>query len=386
MRIALTITELDPGGAEQCLVQLAIFLQSRGHQVSVFALGPTPQSTLGSTTNRTQLTDLLDQHRIPWKAGNARGPASLPGIVRWLRNELRAVSPDVIQSMLFHANFVTALANRKLNCPHFGGARVSQPSLWRRYLQAWAAKRMVKLVCVSQVVAEKCVQQEGISRDKVCVIPNGFSPRQLQASRTAALIRNEFSDPSSSIPLEAPLLVFVGRLSPQKGILPLVQRADQLLQNLPRHHLVIVGDGPERTKIQAAIAPSKSSSRIHLLGWRSDAIDWIRRSQILLLPSMYEGMPNVVLEAMGCGKPVITFSVEGIDELLPSDSWQVVQGFDLAMFVERVHSLAVDPDLCIDLGRKNFKRLEQHFQLDDQLAKYEQLYLQLVSNQQGSKQ
>lgn len=386
VRIALTITELDPGGAEQCLVQLAIYLQSRGHEVRVFALGPTPSSTLGESTNRQSLTNLLSQHGIPWQTGNASGLRSLPSVVKWLRSELHRMSPDLIQSMLFHANVVTALANRKLNVPHFGGARVSQPSSWRRIMQRWATKRMIKLICVSQTVAAKCIEQEGIASSKVCVIPNGVSLQRLAVTALAGTNRSDSNDTLSSIPTEAPVLLFVGRLTPQKGILPLVQKVDQLLENLPQHHLVILGDGPEREKVQASVAQSNTGGRVHVLGWRSDAIDWIRRSQILLLPSIYEGMPNVVMEAMGCGKPVVVFAVEGIDELLPEDPQQVVTGFDLPVFIERVKDLAQDQNRCTDWGTKNLERIVQHFRIEDQLAKYEQLYQQHVSNNRGSNQ
>jgi starch synthase (maltosyl-transferring) len=242
---------------------------------------------------------------------------------------------------------------------------------------------MVKLVCVSQAVAEKCVQEEGISPSRVSVIPNGISLEQLSSLASVTDLAELDEIATRGIPTDAPLLVFVGRLSAQKGILTLVQKVDRLLEKLPEHHFLIVGDGPERSSVETAVAQSKTANRVHLLGWRANAIYWINRSQLLLLPSLYEGMPNVVLEAMGCGKPVVTFAVEGIDDLLPNEPLQVVQGREIDRFVAQVNHLASDAELCGRLGARNRQRIEQHFRLEDQVAKYEQLYLQHVKATQG---
>lgn len=372
MRIALTITELDPGGAEKCLVQLAIYLAGRGHEVEVIALGPTPNNSLGSSPNRSLLTDQLTEAGVPWKSGNAAGVLSLPRVVRWLRTELQRIQPDIVQSMLFHANVVTALANRKLAIPHFGGARVGEPSHPRRWAEHWAAGRMQKMICVSQEVANQCASS--IPREKLVVIPNGipaagFSDSALQ--RPAELRQILPSE-------QTPYFIFVGRLSEQKGILPLMKKVDLLLDEVPDHHMILLGDGPLRTEIQNALNKSRNASRVHLLGWRPQAIPWIAHSRALLLPSRYEGMPNVVLEAMSVGRPVVVFAVEGVAELLGEHSEQIVHG-DLTQYIERVHQFA-NSDKTESLGVENRKRAEALFRLEDQHAEYEQLYLDCLQS------
>lgn len=377
VRIALTITELDPGGAEKCLVQLAIYLAGRGHEVEVIALGPTPNSSLGSSPNRTLLTDELTQAGVPWKLGNAAGLLSLPRVVRWLRTELQRIQPDIVQSMLFHANVVTALANRKLAIPHFGGARVGEPSRLRRMAEQWAAGRMHKMVCVSQEVANQCAGT--IPQDKLVIIPNGIPAAEFSLAvcdRPAELRQILPSD-------QTPYFIFVGRLSEQKGILPLITKADLLLENLPDHHLILLGDGPLRSEIQESLSKSRNATRVHLLGWRPQAIPWIAHSRALLLPSRYEGMPNVVLEAMSVGRPVVVFAVEGVAELLGEQSEQIVHG-DLAQFIGRVHQFA-NSDKIASLGVENRKRAEALFRLEDQHAKYEQLYLDCLRSSKTAK-
>ncbi len=377
MRIALTITELDPGGAEKCLVQLAIYLAGRGHEVEVIALGPTPNNSLGSSPDRRLLTDQLTQAGVPWKSGNAGGALSLPRVVRWLRTELLRIQPDIVQSMLFHANVVTALANRKLAMPHIGGVRVSQPSRLRRWAEAWAAERMHKMVCVSQEVATQCAGS--IPQDKLVVIPNGISAEGFSHSTLQRPAELRQILPSE----RTPYFIFVGRLSEQKGILPLMKNVDRLLDSLPDHHMVLLGDGPLRTQIHDTLNKSANANRVHLLGWRPQAVPWIAQSCALLLPSRYEGMPNVVLEAMSVGRPVVVFAVEGVAELLGEQSEQIVHG-DMTQFIERIHQFA-NSDKIESLGVENRTRAEALFRLEDQHAKYEQLYLDCLQSSKTAK-
>jgi glycosyltransferase involved in cell wall biosynthesis len=378
VRIALTITELDPGGAEQCLVHLAKHLSAHNHQVSVFALGPTPFKSLGKSPNRDALTEQLDRANIPWKCGPARGVLSIFAVTRWLRAELDRFQPDIIQSMLFHGNLVTALANRGRETPLLGGARVSQTQRWRQIAQRWTASRMKKVVCVSQSVANSCEHVEGIPAQKLVVIPNGVIPSDEQVTTRPEALQGCL--PST----DTPFLLFVGRLSDQKGIAPLIEQADSLLEKLPDHHLIALGDGPLKDSLQNQLQTTKHGSRVHLLGWQPAAHQWMKFAKLLLLPSKYEGMPNVILEAMQSGIPVVSFNVEGVEELLGKENIQIVSG-SLSEFISRVHQLSIDSVLSSQLAADNRRRVAEDFRLDDQLAKYEELYLQLLDTSSESK-
>jgi glycosyltransferase involved in cell wall biosynthesis len=377
VRIALTITELDPGGAEQCLVHLACYLKGRGHEVEVFALGATPHRTLGASPQREALTEQLDRAGVPWKCGPARGAASVLTATRWLQTELIRMQPEIIQSMLFHGNVVTALANRRLKKPHIGGARVSQTQWWRRQAQHWAVGKMRMLVCVSQQVADHCQQIEGIPRQKLVVIPNGIAERKNQdpSTRPTAL---QACLPSP----QTPFLLFVGRLNQQKGIDALLQQLDAILEPLADYHFVLLGDGPMMQTLRDLIQASQCGPRVHLLGWQPAAHTWMPHARLLLLPSRYEGMPNVVLEAMQAGIPVVTFHVEGISELLGEDNLQVVTD-GIPQFIRRIHQLSTDSTLARKLAQQNMQRVAENFRLEDQLAKYERLYQQHRMKDEG---
>jgi glycosyltransferase involved in cell wall biosynthesis len=365
-RIALVITELFPGGAEKCCVQLACFLKQRDFDVAIYQLWPAPP------TNKRHLVDILDAEKIPWKSGGAVRPGDFIRVTRWLKRELRQFQPEVVQSFLFHANLATAAAVRGIPCRFFGGARVRQPERWRQLAQRWAARRMEKLVCVSRSVEEHCRNVERIAEHRLTTIPNGIETLDLQPQQIGG-------DPALDvgIPPAAPVLLFVGRLVPQKGIVPLVERSDQLLEQLPQHHLVCVGEGPSRTKLEALKQASRFGKRLHFVGWQPNPLQWMRRCELLLLPAAYEGMPNVVLEAMSVGRPVVAFKVDGLEELLGTDSdaqKQLVAPEQFDSLIRTSINLAQSPAITQYLGRRNQARVEHAFRLDDQLAKYLSLY------------
>lgn len=156
----------------------------------------------------------------------------------------------------------------------------------------------------------------------------------------------------------------------------MVQHATPLLHKLPDHHLVFIGDGLERPLVEALAQQSELKGRVHCLGQRNDVRAWMARSELLLLPARYEGMPNVVLEAMAESLSVVTTRVEGIAELLGEKLEQQSVGKELWIdFFELAASLANSPDQQRKLGKANRQRAEAEFDLEKQLKRYEALYL-----------
>lgn len=372
MRVALTITELHPGGAERCFVNLARFLKERGHEVSVWQLWPDVPA------NKRFLTDQLDHAGICWRSGNAAHWWDFPAAAHWLRRQLLDYEPDIVQSFLFHANIATAYALRNTATPLFGGVRVRQPQAFRQWLQRQASQRMTNIICVSQSVADHCVAVERIEAGKVVVIPNGIDLKRQVTPRGDW--RQLGILPGSKV------LLYVGRLDDQKGIVPLVMHCQTILEHLPNHHLVIMGDGPQRAEVERAARRSHESERIHLVGWQAEAQKWMNAAEMLLLPARYEGMPNVVLEAMAAAMPVVCFEVEGVRELLGEEQiadCQLAPPMNFQEFSEKVLALANDEDMRTRCGTANRRRIEEHFPLEKQLMRYEQLFLQTLGGRRS---
>jgi starch synthase (maltosyl-transferring) len=227
------------------------------------------------------------------------------------------------------------------------------------------------------------------------VIPNGIELPSLPISEE---LRPQLLD--SLMPARSPFILFIGRLSSQKNVLELLRKSDAMLSQLPQHHLVLVGDGPLRQSAFQVIQQLQHSGRVHMVGWQPNATAWLANSELLVLPSLYEGMPNAVLEAMAYQKPVVCFEVEGTRELLGDDSneplaskrriatdEQLVELGNWQQMEHQIVRLCTDQSLANNLATANRSRVQKHFQLRDQLNKYQQLYkaaIQTASNTHGT--
>lgn len=376
MRIALTITELYPGGAERCFTALARFLKARGHEVQVWQLWPeTP----------AEHADLVEQLRgsgIEVRSGGAVHAWDFVKATMWLRKELARFQPEVVQSFLFHANLATSLSLPS-KTPFFGGARVRQPERLRQTLQRQASRRMEKLICVSESVREHCVAVEKIAKEKTLVIPNGIDPAATE------VIPAQWSDIGVKVEEEqggqSSVILFVGRLTEQKGILPLLRESNRFLSMLDHQHLVIIGDGVQREQAEAIVKDHPFRHRIHLTGWQPNPMRFMSISRCLVLPAIYEGMPNVVLEAMAMGIPTVCFEVDGVRELLGNSELadaQIAAPGDFADLSRKTAELCKNSNLHKACSQQNRQRVRDYFLLSDQLARYEELYEAAISGQE----
>jgi len=274
-----------------------------------------------------------------------------------------------VQSMLFHGNLLAALAVDYHRSRLFGGVRVRQPERMRWWLERWATRRMRSVVCVSDDVAVHCAKQERIPAQKLVVIPNGVD---LHAIQQVIETERNFSWTKFGLPEDARVILFVGRLHPQKGIEELVARSDKLLNALPQHHLVLVGNGPLESRLR-----EMGNARTHILGWQANVPAIMHRADVLVLPAGYEGMPNVLLEAMAVRLPFVAFDVDGVQQLLGASSTassQIAPAGDFDQFISLTCQMALDANLRNACATSNYSRIESHFQLKDQLAAYLKLY------------
>lgn len=363
LNIALVITELEVGGAERCLANLALGLARREQAVTVYALGPRPRPP------RDELVEQLENAGIPVHFLGFTRSVALPWAVQSLTRCLRSQRPDVIQAMLFHANVVAGLARRRLgHGVMVMGLRVADPSGWRRWVERRIALRADGVACVSQQVAQFAVDRVGIDPGKLAVIPNGVDV-------SCAATRQPLAVTQLGVAPGRRIMVCVARLAVQKGLDRLIDAAPALLARVPTHDLVVVGDGPERQQLQRAAAAGAAAGRIHFVGWRHDVWEILLASDLLLLPSRWEGMPNVVLEAMACRLPVVCTRAEGVCELLgPLAPQQTAPIDNFQDFVDKAVAIVCQPQLADQIGTENRYRVERLFSLDAMVHSYARLF------------
>ena len=396
MWVDLVITELEVGGAERCLTELAVGLADAGDRVRVFSLAPLP------TGDHTLLVDRLRERGIPVASGQLRGWMSLPGCLRRLRRWLsepagqtagepvdprdpphqgvgrsrrgRMPRPRICQTFLFHANVLGTWAACSLGIDvRSGGLRVAHRHPLRCRVERLAVARMTLAVCVSQGVRRFAIDSLRADPDRLRVIPNGIDPQRF--ARVTPVAWHELGWPD-----DAAVATFVGRLHPQKGLELLQRQIDRLAPPGSHRRLLLIGDGPLRDPLRRW-AETVSENRVRLLGWRPDVLPWIAGSRLLILPSHYEGMPNVALEAMACGRPVVISRVEGSQELLSEavEGQGFPPGDDEAM-ADAAERFLADAGLADRVGESNRRLVGERYSLAQMVTAYRELYRESLAS------
>jgi glycosyltransferase involved in cell wall biosynthesis len=364
--IALCITDLDPGGAERALVQVVTRLDRGEWTPVVYCLGP-----------RAELADVLEAAGIEVHCLNAsrRGISVILRLSRLLKRQ----RPGILQTFLFHANFAGRLAGWMAGVPVVvSGIRVSERARekeWHLWLD-WLTKRLVTHhVAVSRSVSEFSSQSIRLSRDKVSVIPNGVDAAAFADAVPAVL--SQFSIPST-----ASTLLFVGRLHPQKGLDELLGAMWELVEDDRRDvHLLIVGQGPERIRLEPQTRAGVLEKRVHWLGQRRDVASLMKSATLLVLPSLWEGMPNVVLEAMAAGLPVVATKVDGTAELITDGETGWLCGAGTEWPLEEALRDALDsPEARRDRAAKAQISVRAKFTWDAAAVAYSQLWRSLLDS------
>lgn len=179
-----------------------------------------------------------------------------------------------------------------------------------RLLIQWAARRAQASIGVSAALVER-LRSLGTEGDRLHVIRNGVDLSRFRILPAAAM--------RAELGLQgAPLLLTVGNLHEHKGQRLVVQALARLRRSYPGARLVIVGDGPDRTALQALAEREGVADAVRLVGAvpNAELARWYSAADVLVLASSREGWPNVLLEAMACGTPVVASGVGGVPEIV----------------------------------------------------------------------
>jgi glycosyltransferase involved in cell wall biosynthesis len=365
-RIAFCITELEPGGAERALVELATRLDRRQFEPLVYCLGARPQGN-------PSLADRLEQSGVTLHCFGARHTWQLPWIASRLSRRMRADAPRIVQCFLFHANVLGAWAAHRAGVPHvLSGIRVAERRHnWHLRLMRWVDPWVERHVCVSQMVSEFSCAAGGLPVEKLAVIANGVDLARFSAGDGKPPVDLGMRSGRRSI-------AFVGRLDEQKNMPWLFELLPPVLESHPEHDLVIVGTGHLRSRLEQQAVRLGISPRVHFAGYRGDVPEILAASDVLVLPSRWEGMPNVVLEAMAAGKPVVATDVEGVSEALgTAAAQQVVRPGHAEAFAAKLNLILSDASLSESLGRENQQRARALYSIDAMVGAYQKLYASL---------
>ena len=359
MRILFVIPTLVRHGAEKQLSILAPALARVGFDVHVCAL------TSGGPYEAT-----LRAAGIPVTVINKAWKFD-PIAYRRLKSRIVSLKPDIVQTFLFAANSYGRAAALSAGVKRvFGSERCVDP--WKQWhelaVDRYLAKRSEAVVVNSHGVQEFYTRR-GIPSEKVRIIPNGIGPVTPSNITREALLKE------LGLPTGTRLIGAVNRLWPQKRVKDLIWAADLLKVVRDDVHLVIIGDGPHRARLQRFRDQVQIRDRVHLLGARDDVPRLMPHFDCFWLASEYEGMSNSIMEAMACRVPVVASNIPGNCDLISHGEtgylFPVGARADIARHTNR---LLDDAALAKRLSVAAQERVLREFSLDRMVAAYRDLY------------
>ncbi|MBN2108502.1 MAG: glycosyltransferase [Deltaproteobacteria bacterium] len=288
----------------------------------------------------------------------------LPACVR-LGGLVRRVRPDIIHSFLFRANICGRLAGRLLGVPiNISSLRVTEAGILPHFVDRMTAGMVDRYTAVSEAVRQEAMRRAGIAPEKIIMIPNGIDC-------------SETSSPSGDPGIFK--IALFGRFHRQKGHAVLLH-ALKLLdgQGLPVQ-ACLFGEGPDEAALKKMAFDLGIADRVCFMGVVDNPVEAMAGMDVIVLPSLWEGMPNAVLEAMAAGRPVVVSRIAGLDELVQDGVTGLLcepgNAEELAAALLR---LARDRQLACAMGQAGRRLARERFSIDATVAATVGLYDELL--------
>ncbi len=346
LRLLQLVHSLRRGGAERVLLELARGALEAEHSVAVVALVKVHDY------REAAYRGIPAQFLI--EPGDYRWPAGIRRLARGLRRRLGEIQPDVIQIHTPNALLVAAcagLAMPTVVVVHGYGEldRSGSRAAIRRSADRWAFRRLGRrAVAVSRPLATIAARHFGCLEKEVRVIPNGID-----------LERFPFVD--RQLP-DSPVISLVGTLGEVKRVDFALRAFAYLFERWPAPRLRVVGDGPERQRLEAMATELGLDGAVDFLGQRSDVPEILADTHLFWQLSLSEGLPIAVLEAMATGLPVVASAVRGLREVVrDGETGYLVVQDDVEGVAVRSMRLLSSPREYQDLARQARIRVERRF-------------------------
>ncbi|QDV14771.1 N-acetylgalactosamine-N,N'-diacetylbacillosaminyl-diphospho-undecaprenol 4-alpha-N-acetylgalactosaminyltransferase [Rosistilla oblonga] len=378
--VLLMAGSMDGGGSERQTLHLLRHLDRQRFAPHLF-LCYRQGSLLDQIPDDVPVTAFWDQHRSP--------RLCVPGAihrmqVRALRDLIIANKIDLIYDRTFHMSMLASPAARGLQCGRVATI-VSPPDrdvpaaetrfvAVKRWLLRRSYRRADAIVTVSQAVADAAARYYGIDRRRFQTI---HSPVDLQAIRNEAASAN--GDPAID-PVDVNIAC-VGRMTEEKGHRFLIDAIDSLRDHpvFDCLQLWMVGDGPLRSALTARVRELKLDRQVHFVGQRASAVPIIAQCQLACVPSLYEGLPNVVLESMALGVPVIATTAGGSPELFGDRTFgDLVAPGDSAALASAILQFAEEPESAQEKSIQAKQHVCDKHSIEAVVPRIEQVMLSVI--------
>ena len=361
------------GGAGRIILRLGQVAQAEGWDVDILTTDPVFQQAVRQYGLGLANWDVVRREIRPlW---------DLAGLVR-LRNFLRREHYDIVHTHTSKGGFVGRLAARLANVPvivhtaHGFAFHERSPRSTRFFysaLERIAARWCDRIVSVSEFHRRWALELGICKSPEILAIPNGIAALP-NPTVSAAQLRRQLGATDRDM-----VILSMARLAPDKGLEYLITAATLLLRSERQFRIVIAGDGPVRARLEELALNLGVADRVNFLGFREDVSDLLAACDLVVLPSLREGLSIALLEAMAAGKPIIATSIGSHRELASqAEIARLVPPADAPALCEAILQVWRDPTLRTRLGATARTLFESYYSEDRMLNSYKQLYFDLV--------
>lgn len=372
INLAHLITAWQEGvyGGERVVLNLASSIDRSKFNVVVVAFG--------KEEDRIPLLKAAKAKNIPVDTIPSRKRYDVRGIFD-VKRMIRKHKIDIIHCHGYKSDvlsfFAALFSNVKLvTTLHGWWIGTSLKSRTYNALDLFVIRFFDKVIVVSQSLFESLISG-GHSRKKTILIPNCVDVKKFEEIKDLGGTRDDLG-----VPKEATLLGTVSRLTEEKGHTYLIDAFAKILRKFNNSYLIIAGEGPLEGSLRAKARDLGLAERVIFTGFREDVAGIIAAMDIFLMPSISEGLPMAVLEAMAARKPIIASNVGGIPSVIhDKETGLIIEPGDPDSIVEAVTILLKDKILSTELANNAAKFVGEKFSLSNMVSKYEEVYIEAIS-------
>ena len=363
LKVLQLIPTLDRSGAEKQMVLLAKGLPRDRFQVEAAVLTRSGPLEADLTAAGVPVATIGKRLKVD--------PFALGRLARFMK----AGKFDVVQTWIFAANTYGRIAARLAKVPVVVTTEMAV-DLWKGRVERAVDRRLAtwcdRLVGNSHAVVD-FYRGLGVPDDRLEMIYSGIADEPAPVVDRAAVLAE------LGFPADAILILFAGRLAAQKRVGDLLKTLDLLQHIQPNLRTAIAGDGPLRGELEKTAEDYDLVEKVRFLGHRDDVPRLMSAADLVVLPSEYEGLPNVVLEAMNMGKPVVATAAPGTTEVVVDGETGLLTPIDDAPNMARaVRSLIRDPERSRAMGEAGRARVRAEFPASAMVSRFADLYERLA--------
>ena len=298
---------------------------------------------------------------------------------------------DILQTHGLRVDFFGFVVAKLAHVPHIIVRHVATSQhltsglrkLVYNFFDNFAMNFAAKVVAVSKTIEDDLVATQRIDRSQIVTIVNGVDTKRFfkMSKHIELKIKKDLGVNNRN-----QVVGMIAQLSYWKGIIYFLKAVPLILKKYAKVVFLIVGDGPEREKLEATVNALGISERVIFAGFRRDVPEVISIMNISVLSSLREGLPNALLESMAMYKPVVATNVGGVAEIVLNDKTGfLVPSGDSSALAGAILKLLNDTTMALRFGEAGRRHIEKNFSLERMIVKYEELYSQIISGTRDQK-